>query len=48
MRHDMMSTDEAIITGMDINIEWQLRPWRDPKLNNADIPKNKKLKRKKP
>jgi hypothetical protein len=41
----MMNTDEAIITGMDINIEWQLRPIHPPKLNNSEGIKDKKLKR---
>jgi hypothetical protein len=44
-----MSTDEAIITGMDINIEWQCRPLdihvRPPKQISSEGTKNKKLKR---
>ena len=48
-RCDTMNTDEATITGMDINIEWQCRPLdisiRPPKQISSEGTKNKKLKK---
>ena len=41
----MINPDEAIITGMDINNEWQLRQVTMPKQNNAEGIKDKKLKK---
>lgn len=41
----MINPDEAIITGMDINNEWQLRQVSMPKQNNSEGIKDKKLKK---